>query len=85
MDRITEQFKKGYKTTEFWLTLLTGGLIVVEGTTGLDLDNEGIIAIVGTVASYVVGRGYLKGKRALALAHTADIEDYEPAEGVRSA
>ncbi|MCW0193384.1 MAG: hypothetical protein OJJ55_19040 [Rhodococcus sp.] len=67
MDRIAEQFKKGWKTSEFWLTILTGGLILVEGTTGLDLDNEGIIALAVSNFGYVAGRSFLKGKRVDAL------------------
>jgi hypothetical protein len=84
MDRIVQQFKQGWKTTEFWVTLATGGILLVEATTGLDLDNEGLIALVGTNASYVLSRGFVKGRRVAALAHTADLVEDEP-EGVRTA
>ena len=63
MDTLIAQFKKGYKTTEFWAAAVTGGVILTEGATSLDLDNEGIIGLAVTVASYILSRGYLKAKR----------------------
>jgi len=46
-------FKSGWKTTEFWITVLT---IVVKVTGIVDLPVEAIAA----VAAYVLSRGWAK-------------------------
>jgi hypothetical protein len=63
MDRITDHFKKGYKTSEFWVTLATGVVLLINAATGLDLDTDSLVALVGTNASYVIGRSWLKTNR----------------------
>jgi hypothetical protein len=81
MDRLIEQFKKGYKTTEFWITAATVGVVVTEGLTGLDLDDTSLIGMVGTVAAYVLSRGFLKAKRTTAVQEQAAwLEEVRAAE-----
>lgn len=75
---ITQYFKKGYKTTEFWFTLAGAIIVLINAGTGLDLDSESILALAGTIAAYVASRSYVKGHRAEALALTADpVDPYE--------
>jgi hypothetical protein len=69
---ITQHFKQGYKTTEFWFTIVGALIVLVNAGTGLDLDSESILALAGTVAAYVASRSYLKGHRAEALAIASD-------------
>ena len=77
MDQITTHFKKGYKTTEFWLTLGAAVVAVVNATTGLDLDAESIIGLAGMVAAYVASRSFLKAKRVESLAYDDSGENVE--------
>lgn len=65
---LTAQFKKGYKTSEFWLTIIGALVVLINATTGLDLDGESIIGIIGAIIAYVASRSYLKGHRVEALA-----------------
>lgn len=73
---ITEHFKKGYATTEFWTTIATGALVLVNGTTSLDLNTDSIVALIGTVAAYILSRGYLKGKRVEAAGQVQQAQEY---------
>jgi hypothetical protein len=53
---------KGYKTTEFWLTLL-GSLATFanqSGVLGSPLPVEPIMAILGSIAAYAVSRSQTK-------------------------
>lgn len=55
--------KTGYKTTEFWVTLITtlGTLLNQAGILGsVVLPVESIATVGGIVASYVIGRSYVK-------------------------
>lgn len=65
---ITAHFKKGYKTTEFWVTIAAAAIALINATTGLDLDSESVIALAVTIASYVASRSYLKSRRVEAVA-----------------
>lgn len=62
---ITSHFKKGYTTSEFWLTVVSA-IVAVAAVFGVELD-AGTLAGFAPVAAYVLGRSYLKGKRAQAL------------------
>lgn len=73
---ITSHFKTGYKTTEFWVAIVAAAIALVNSTTGLDLDSETIIGLGVTVASYIIGRSYLKANRVKALAETPEAEVY---------
>ena len=79
MDNFVAQFKKGYKTTEFWLTLLSAALVLLDSTFGWGLDVQGITALVASNIAYVLGRSYLKGKRASAVGDVAETTLYTEA------
>jgi hypothetical protein len=73
-EEIAAQFKKGYKTTEFWSAIGVGALAFVNGVFDLGLNVEEIITAGVAVLGYGLSRGYLKGKRAEALASAAPKE-----------
>tara|TARA_R110000868_G_scaffold161309_3_gene391466 strand:- start:1231 stop:1488 length:258 start_codon:yes stop_codon:yes gene_type:complete len=75
MSYITEQFKKGYKTTEFWLTIVGGAVVLLNGTFGWGLDAASITGMAGSIAAYIVGRSYLKGQRVNAVSYAGLPED----------
>lgn len=65
MDNIADQFKKGYKTSEFWISLLSKAAVIV-GVLGFDLDTAEITTLVAvTLGSDTYGgwRTWLKRKR----------------------
>lgn len=68
LDSLTAHFKKGYKTSEFWLTLAASVIVLLNSAFGWDLDPESIIGLAVTVIGYVTGRAYLKGHRVRAAA-----------------
>lgn len=74
---ITAYFKKGYKTTEFWLTIAGSVIVLVNSVTGLDLDAASIVAMLGSIAAYVASRSYLKGHRVEAVALASDLPEAE--------
>lgn len=70
---LPEQFKKGYKTSEFWISAVTG-IIPVAGfgaaAFGVDIDVAALLATVPMIApsiAYIFGRGWLKRKRVEAM------------------
>ena len=71
MNFITEQFKRGYKTTEFWLTIVGGVVVLLNGALGWDLDAASITGMAGSIAAYILGRSYLKGQRVNAVSYAA--------------
>jgi hypothetical protein len=54
--------KTGYKTTEFWVTVVTSILTLLNqsGFIGTPLPVEAIAGIVGLVATYALSRGLAK-------------------------
>ena len=63
---IVDQFKKGYKTSEFWVGLITllGPPIAV--FSGYKFDVEGAVTVIGSVfaaITYIGSRTWLKRKR----------------------
>ncbi len=67
--------KPGYKTTEFWLTLVAMivGAVMASGIleqTATNLDNQvvGLIAMVLGGLGYTISRGFVKGKEAVGTA-----------------
>lgn len=65
MDNLVDQFKKGYKTSEFWISLLSKVAVVV-GVLGFDLETAEIATLVSvTLGSDAYGgwRTWLKRKR----------------------
>lgn len=65
MNNIVDQFKQGYKTSEFWISLLSKAAVVV-GVLGFDLDTAEIATLVSvTLGSDAYGgwRTWLKRKR----------------------
>lgn len=63
---ITEQFKKGWKTSEFWVGLITTLAPLVAVLSGYEFDTEGAVTVIGSVfaaASYIGSRTWLKRKR----------------------
>lgn len=71
---IVDQFKKGYKTTEFWVSLISGAIPVgtyVAKLFGYEVSAEELAtAMTGLVPGmfYIVGRSWLKRKRVEAVA-----------------
>jgi len=65
---LTSHFKKGYKTSEFWLTLGAALIVLLNSAFGWDLDPESIIGMAAAIIAYVTGRSYLKTKRVAAVA-----------------
>lgn len=63
--------KKGYKTTEFWLALVTSvaTLLNQSGILGdFTLPLEAVAGIAGVVISYIIGRSVVKSGEAKAQA-----------------
>lgn len=54
--------RKGYRTTEFWLTAIgsLGALLNQSGALGVVLPMEAIMSVLGTIAAYAVSRGIAK-------------------------
>lgn len=65
IDNIADQFKKGYKTSEFWISLVTKVAVIV-GVLGFNLDTAEISTLIAvTLGSDTYGgfRTWLKRKR----------------------
>ena len=56
------EIKKGYRTTEFWLTAIgsIGTLLNQSGILGSPLPMDAIMGVLGSIAAYVVSRGVAK-------------------------
>lgn len=54
--------KPGYKTTEFWLGLVAIILPYLNDALGLHIPVDVVMTTLGLVATYVVGRTWVKGK-----------------------
>ena len=55
--------KTGYKTTEFWLTVVTTVVTLLNqsGLLGsIVLPVEGIMTVAGVVSTYIISRGFAK-------------------------
>lgn len=65
--QVIANFKKGYKTTEFWSTVLTLGAVLADGVFDLGVDTEGIVTLIGVNLSYVLGRSWVKTNRLKAI------------------
>lgn len=66
--------KPGYKTTEFWLAVITSvaTLLNQSGVLGsFTLPIESIVTVAGIVISYVIGRSVVKTGEAKATAEVA--------------
>jgi hypothetical protein len=62
---MSDEPKKGYKTSEFWVTAITGIAVSLNqsGILGsVILPIEALATIVAGVASYVISRGLAKKK-----------------------
>lgn len=63
---ITQEFKKGYKTSEFWVTVVAVLAPPIALFSGYDLDVEGVTTLIGSIFSaiaYAGSRTWLKRKR----------------------
>ena len=66
---LPSEFKKGWRTSEFWVASITGVIPVagfVAAAAGVDIDTAGLMATVPMIApsiAYIFGRGWLKRKR----------------------
>lgn len=76
LDRL---FSKGIRTSEFWVTLATGIVLLLNTFFDWDLDTESIVAIVGNNVAYILSRGYIKGKIAEPVQPTITIEAVDTA------
>ena len=54
--------KPGYQTSEFWLSLVSAGLLVANKGLGLDIDEGTVMAFAGMVITYVISRAVVKAK-----------------------
>ena len=54
--------KAGIKTSEFYVALLGAILPVLNKELGLHIPTDQVIAIIGLLASYVLGRSHIKSK-----------------------
>lgn len=52
--------RRGTKTSEFWLTLITVGIMIVEKAFDIDLPDDPLYAIV----AYILSRGWVKSRAA---------------------
>lgn len=54
--------KKGYKTSEFWLTAFgtLGGLLNQSGAIGTPLPIDALMTLAAMISSYVLSRGVAK-------------------------
>lgn len=52
--------KPGYKTTEFWLGLITVVLTYLNDALGWNVPVTVVVAAVGLVATYTIGRSMVK-------------------------
>lgn len=68
VQEVVSQFKKGYRTSEAWLTAATIGLIAGDEIFDWGLDVQGILGMASVVVTYVFGRTWLKRKRVEAVA-----------------
>ena len=70
---LPNQFKKGWKTTEFWQSAVTGVIPVgafAAAAFGVDIDVAGLLATVPLIApsvAYIFGRTWLKIHRVKAM------------------
>jgi len=80
MDILIGQFKKGYRTSEFWVALITGLVVIANVFLPDDyqLDTESLVAAAGAASAYILSRGYLKNGRAQALGMSAPINLPDP-------
>ena len=92
MDNLTDQFKQGYKTSEFWVSMLAIVLAAVAAVlriAGVEVDDEELAAALTPVITaifYVLGRSWLKTKRVTAagrLAEMAEVVDKPTTAGIQ--
>lgn len=82
---IVDQFKKGYTTSEFWLSFIPSGVgvaAVLAPFFGYELNSEQLIASMSAFVpgvAYIFGRSWLKRKRIEAVAPLVDEFD-EPGD-----
>lgn len=59
---ITDQFKKGWRTSEFWLSVVMLAAPIVAAFSDYQIDTQQLGAAIPAVV-YIAGRGWLKRKR----------------------
>jgi len=52
--------KAGYKTSEFWVAVVTANVPLLNAAFGLNLPVEAIASIAGVAAAYILSRGVAK-------------------------
>lgn len=78
---IVDQFKKGYQTSEFWLSVIPSGIgaaAVLAPFFGYDIDSAQLTAAVAGFVpgvTYIFGRTWLKRKRVEAVVAVAPAVD----------
>ena len=55
-----DEVKSGYKTSEFWMSVVAALVPLLIVALGWNLPVEGMIAVAGSVAAYVFSRGMAK-------------------------
>jgi hypothetical protein len=63
---IVDEFKKGYRTSEFWIVAVTAVAPVVTLVLGVELDVEQVVMMIGSIfgaIGWATNRTFLKRKR----------------------
>jgi len=55
-----DTIKTGWKTSEFWVTVVSAVVMVLNQGLGVNLPVEQITAFAGVVIAYVLGRSIVK-------------------------
>lgn len=68
IESVLSQFKKGFKTTEFWASVVTTVIIVASDKVfGVKLSGEQVIGLAGSAMTYIASRTWLKTQRLRAI------------------
>lgn len=52
-----------FKSRKFWMAVVTGLLVVANEGLGLNLPSEAVLTVAGVAISYILGQGYVDGKK----------------------
>lgn len=52
--------KPGFKSTEYWVTLITGAVTLMNQVFGWDISTDANLIVGGLAAAYVLGRSIVK-------------------------
>lgn len=52
--------KPGTKSSEYWVTILSGAIVMINNITGSAIDDSSTIIVAGLAAIYTLGRSIVK-------------------------